>query len=144
VSVLDEAWGRVSTWYRECRPLCRWIPVVAWMGVIFFLSAQPRLPSPPSPVLAKILEKGGHTLEYAVLASLVWLAMGQRTPLLAWVLSVAYAISDEYHQSFVPGRNPDPVDALFDATGAALALLVWWGALRWRRARERRRRDGGP
>jgi len=142
MSVLGDAWGRVSTWYRDCSPPCRWIPVVVWMGVIFALSAQPQLPSPPSPFWDKILEKGGHTFEYAVLASLLWLAVGQRRPLLAWVVAVVYAISDEYHQSFVPGRDPDPVDALFDAAGAALALLAWWGAFRWRRSRKARRRDG--
>jgi VanZ family protein len=142
MSALDDAWARLSTWYRECRPLWRWIPVVAWLAVIFILSAQPNLPSPPSPFWDKITEKGGHTLEYVVLASLLWLAMGRRAPLLVWVLAVLYAVSDEYHQSFVPGRDPDPVDALFDAMGAALALLVWWGALRWRRSRQMRRQNG--
>jgi VanZ family protein len=144
MSVVDDVWGRVTAWYQACSPLCRWIPVVAWMGVIFALSAQPHLPSPPSPFLDKILEKGGHTLEYAVLASLLWLAMGQRRPVLAWAVAVIYAISDEYHQSFVPGRTPDPVDALFDAMGAALALLAWWGLLRWRRSRGGRRQSDSP
>jgi VanZ family protein len=143
MSVLGSTWERVSTWYRECRPLCRWIPVVVWMALIFALSAQPHLPSPPSPFWSKVLEKGGHTLEYAVLGALIWPALGGRMPMLAWVLAVAYAVSDEYHQSFVPGRHPDAMDALFDATGAALAvLLLWWGTFRRRRARVERRRDG--
>lgn len=144
MSVLGDAWVRVSTWYRECRPWCRWIPAMVWMGVIFALSAQPHLPSPPSPFWDKILEKGGHTLEYAVLASLLWLATGQRRPFMVWAVAVVYAISDEYHQSFVPGRDPDVVDALFDASGAALALLVWWGVLRWRRSRDARRQSDSP
>jgi VanZ family protein len=113
------------------------------MAVIFVLSAQPKLPSPPSPFWSDILEKGGHALEYAVLAGLIWLGLGRRWPVLAWGLAVAYGISDEFHQSFVPGRHPDPMDVLFDATGAALAaLLLWWGRSRRRGSPQAGRHDG--
>jgi len=41
----------------------------------------------------------------------------------AWVLAVLYALTDEFHQSFVPGRHPSLLDVLvFDAAGAAIAL----------------------
>jgi VanZ family protein len=137
MTVLDSVWGRVSAWYDERPGWCRWVPVVLWMAMIFFLSAQPQLPSAPSPFWDDLLKKGSHALEYAVLGTLVWFAVGRRWPLLAWVLAVAYAISDEYHQSFVPGRHPDPVDVGFDALGAALAVfLLWW--------RGRARRGGLP
>ncbi len=133
MSVLGNVWGRVSAWYDECPWWCRWIPVAVWMAVIFILSAQPKLPSAPSPFWDDLMKKGSHMLEYAVLSALVWFALGRRTPLLAWGLAVAYAISDEYHQYFVPGRQADPMDVLFDALGAALAvLLLWWGRSRRR------------
>lgn len=56
-----------------------------------------------------------------------------RAALLAWGLSVMYAVSDEWHQTFVPTRVGTPWDVLIDAAGAALGLALaglWW---RWRR-----------
>ena len=55
--------------------------------------------------------------------------MGTRegtAPIGAWAAAVAYAISDEVHQWFVPGRQSDPIDVLLDATGAAVGLAGWW------------------
>ena len=44
---------------------------------------------------------------------------------LAWLLAVTYALSDEFHQSFVPGRNPSILDVfIFDGLGAAIGLLL--------------------
>lgn len=45
---------------------------------------------------------------------------------MAWGLSVLYALSDEYHQTFVPGRNGTFVDLLIDASGALVGLLLFW------------------
>lgn len=141
MSVLASVRARVWEWYEKCPGWRRWIPVAAWMAVIYVLSAQAKLPSPPSPFWHGVMEKGGHTLEYAVLSALVWFALGRRMPLLTWGLAVAYAVSDEVHQSFVPGRNPDPVDVGFDAVGAALAvLLLWW----WRSSRRQSSLEGRP
>lgn len=145
MSVLGSVWGRVSTWYNKWPSPCRWIPVVGWMAVIFALSAQPHLPSAPSVFWDAILKKASHMLEYAVLAALTWLALGKRAPLLAWSLAAAYAVSDEYHQSFVPGRQADPLDVLLDVTGAALAvLLLRWGTSRRCVSQQARRRDAAP
>ncbi|MCX7707278.1 MAG: VanZ family protein, partial [Anaerolineae bacterium] len=60
---------------------------------------------------------------------------GVRRPgLWAFVLALLYAFSDEFHQSFVPGRHPDPLDILTDAAGAGAALAwVQWRARRGKR-----------
>ena len=113
-------------------PLLRyWLPPVLWMGVIFILSAQPTLPHHPEALLDLVLKKAGHMMGYGILAFLLWRAFSRgqgalsRSALVAaFVVSVLYAASDEYHQSFVPGRNGTPVDVGFDVVGALVALLV--------------------
>jgi VanZ family protein len=56
---------------------------------------------------------------------------------LAFVASVVYAVVDEWHQSFVAGRNASLSDVIVDVIGAGLMLLVigWWSLLRARRSR---------
>jgi VanZ family protein len=101
------------------------------MGVIFILSAQPTLPHHPDTVLDLILKKAAHMIEYGILAFLLWRALSRGRGALsrlalvtAFVVSVLYAASDEYHQTFVPGRNGTPVDVGIDAVGALAAVLV--------------------
>jgi VanZ family protein len=119
-----------------------WGPVVAWMALIFFLSAQAQLPTPRQHWLDVVLEKSAHTLEYAVLAALLLRALGARgqelrrafgvAVLLAWL----YALTDEFHQRFVPGRSADWSDIVFDWLGAVAGAGLWlhvWTA-RHRRA----------
>jgi VanZ family protein len=45
-------------------------------------------------------------------------------------------LTDELHQSFVPGRSADPLDVLADCAGALLGIALWHGAGRWRRWRQ--------
>ena len=66
-------------------------------------------------------------LGYGLLATSYWYGFGFRRnrSWLAWLLAVLYASADEFHQSFVPGRHPSPVDVfLFDGGGAAIMLLI--------------------
>ena len=101
------------------------------MGIIFTLSAQPTLPHHPDALSDLILKKAGHMGEYGFLALLLWRALSRRRGtfshsalVTAFVVSVLYAASDEYHQTFVPGRNGNLVDVAVDAVGALIALLV--------------------
>jgi VanZ family protein len=100
------------------------------MGLIFFLSAQPRLPSVLPPGLPQIQDVVGHFTVYAVLVVLVWRAFQgarMRHPFL-WALgaTVLYSITDEFHQSFVPNRHPDVFDLATDFAGAVTALVIVW------------------
>ena len=98
-----------------------WAPPLLLMAVIFFFSAQPDLNSGFG-TLDLIGRKIIHASEYGLLTFLWWRAL--RNPALAFVIAIAYAATDEFHQHFVSGRHGTPVDILIDATGAAIAVLL--------------------
>ena len=105
-----------------------WLPPILLMGVIFFLSGQPSLDSGLGWV-DEVGRKLVHFGEYALLCFLWWrlLRTGMpagRAALLACLVSIAYAATDEFHQSFVDGRDGSPVDWAIDAAGAAAAALA--------------------
>jgi VanZ family protein len=115
--------------WRQGHPrFIRWALVLAWMALIFFLSAQPDLPRPDSDWLDLLVSSGAHFFFYAVLALLLNWALGNGVVglTLAFGLALLYGVSDEFHQSFVPGRVPDLLDLVSDGLGAALALAAWW------------------
>jgi VanZ family protein len=101
----------------------RLAPPLALMGVIFFFSAQPDL-STGLGVWDTILRKATHMAEYGLLWWLWHRALGFRHPAVAVAITLAYAATDEFHQTFVHGRHGTPVDVLIDATGVAIAIVL--------------------
>lgn len=123
-----------------------------WMGVIFAMSAMPgdisgdqsgRLTrllmavldavfgsavkiSPKT--LELLVRKGAHMAEYAVLFVLYRRALrlsgAKRPGAAALLMCMAYAATDEFHQSFVDDRGPSPVDVMIDTAGAAAAWAL--------------------
>jgi VanZ family protein len=104
-------------------PVFRFAPPLALMGVIFFFSAQPDL-STGLGTWDLILRKAAHMAEYGLLWFLWYWALEIRSPLPAVAITLAYAASDEFHQSFVEGRHGTPVDVLIDAAGVAIAVAI--------------------
>ncbi len=114
-----------------------WFVVFGWMGLIFFLSSQSSLPVLPESWLDLLIKKLAHATAYGILFVL-WCNALRTTPLktqwlvlFALTLTFGYAISDEYHQTFVPGRHGQALDVLIDTTGA-LAVFV---AVNWKQKR---------
>jgi VanZ family protein len=70
------------------------------------------------------VKKLGHMTEYAILTLLLEEALPSRSIGLAWVFAVLYAATDEWHQTFVPGRNGWFGDVVIDAAGAYAAMLA--------------------
>lgn len=77
-------------------------------------------------------DKLGHGLLYAVLAATAIFAMisvpprkALQTGLLVVLFCLLYGITDEFHQSFVPGREPSGGDLLADTAGSAVAVALW-------------------
>jgi VanZ like family len=113
----------------------RYLAPLALMGAIFLVSAQPDLTTGLG-LVDLIGRKVLHAAEYGALFWLWWRAFGFRRGVAAALITIAYAGTDEYHQTFVEGRHGTPVDAAIDAAGIPLALLA---DRVWRLRRDRRR-----
>lgn len=153
MAVLDggRVWGRV------------WLygPLAAWMAFIFFASTGALSGEKTSRIIRPLLlwlfpdiddekialahfvtRKVAHFLEYGVLALLAarafskspGRALSRRWFAASLLLVVAYALADEYHQSFVPSRGASLYDSLIDTLGGLTALLLYYA---WRNRRGR-------
>jgi VanZ family protein len=95
--------------------------VIAWAAVIFALSSIPHLGTGLG-TWDTVLRKGAHVTEYAILGLLLLRAVGRELP--AFLIGVAYAITDEVHQHFVQGRHASPVDVAIDSAGILLGIVL--------------------
>ena len=100
-----------------------WILVFIWASFIFFLSHQPFLKSDFPNQLDFILRKIAHFSEYAILTWLLIRALkeygltNRKILILAISMSFLYAVSDEYHQTFILGRQGAFRDVFIDSVG---------------------------
>ncbi len=118
-------------------PLIEWLPIILWAAVIFTFSTSgfsaantsrivtPMLKwlfpaiSPASLGVANALvRKAAHFTEYGILFWLLIRGPLKGRPIIAMGICVLYALSDEGHQIFVPGRGPSFYDVALDSTGA--------------------------
>jgi len=141
----------------------RYAPLVLWAALIFIGSGNVLSAAHTSIVLRAVrwlfpnardeslavfhllVRKAGHLTEYAVFATLAARAFRASSHDLLrrhWVgcsllLAVVYALSDEWHQSFVPSRTASIYDSLIDSAGALIALTIIW-------LRHRKSEPNGP
>ena len=129
-----------------------WLPVLVWLGLIFVgstdaLSAEqtsrflvpflrwfdPQISGATIAAIQLIIRKLGHITEYAILAMLLWRGLRRGTRLhakmsilfsLAWLAAAIFAVTDEFHQSFVPSRTASPLDVMIDICGAVVGLAI--------------------
>ena len=113
--------------------------VFVWMAVIFLFSHNPNSNEITEHYFGLwnyLVRKSAHLTEFAILFFLLRWALADLNPLERWnlrpqvvalVITVLYAASDEWHQSFVPGRSASLGDVLIDSAGAALAWVLWTG-----------------
>ena len=116
-----------------------WGPALLYMALIFVLSSQSKLPTAPG-IFG--WDKLQHLIAYGVMGILLFRA-ASLSPLArasayrqAFVIGAIYGALDEYHQSFVPGRNMDFMDWATDVIGLLLGLAILEIA-------RRRNRNGG-
>ena len=109
-----------------------WAPAIAVMAVIFVLSSQSGLRVSDDAAVDKPFRVTGHLLAFGTLAATFLFALSwRRRPrlrdaLIAFGLTVAYGLLDEWHQSFVPDRTGRLDDVVTDAIGALIGLVVAW------------------
>ena len=101
--------------------LSRWLPVLLWAGLIFGLSSIPALGTGLG-VWDLVLRKCAHATEYAVLGFLLLRAIGRELP--ALLAGIAYAITDEVHQTFVHARHGAVYDVAIDALGVLAGVYA--------------------
>lgn len=136
--------------WARLRPWRDWALLLAWMALIYRLSATPDLKTVPlaqrfhllpatigvelTNLLELLLRKAAHMAAFGLLAWFAFRALAATFP--AWArgrllaaafgLALLYAISDEWHQSFVPTRYGSLRDVAIDTAGATIALLIIW------------------
>lgn len=105
-----------------------WFPVFCWMGVLFCLSSIPNLRVAESNFWDEILRSGAHFIFYGIGYFLFFRAINfgrqAKNFWLPLVLTFAYALFDEIHQTFVPTRSFQLQDLAVDFAGAAIGGLI--------------------
>lgn len=120
------------------RLLTAWMAVVAWALVIFYFSTLSNL-STNLGTWDFILRKMVHAAEFGILCYLLWRALRLHLAspgiavIMAATVSLIYAASDEYHQTFVQGRSGKITDVGFDLTGIMIVVLLIGIHYRYRR-----------
>jgi len=127
----------------EIAPLVEWIPVLVWGALIFTLSTSafsaantgkiidpllrwliPGISAASVDVGHMLTRKAAHFTEYGILFWLLIRGPMKERPYLALMLCVVYALTDEGHQVFVPGRTASLYDVALDSTGALFSHFL--------------------
>ena len=105
----------------------RWLPAFLLMLIIFAFSSRTNSELPNFHSWDYFIKKGAHAFGYGLLA-LSYMYMfnwDKKRYWLAWLLAILYSATDEFHQSFVPGRHSAVSDVLlFDNLGAIITLTL--------------------
>ena len=127
------------------------LPVIFWMGFIFWMSTDTfssqntssfletalrfflsKISSQEIDLIHGIIRKSGHVIEYFVLGLLLFRAFrgssvrswNWRWSVFAMMIVALWAAGDEFHQSFTPTRTASVVDVIIDTAGGALAQFA--------------------
>ena len=108
-----------------------WLPFIVWAVVIYSFSSNPTVKTSEIHWQDFVIKKSAHVVEYFIFSLLLYRAIkksqlkmeNKNIILLVIVVAFLYGLSDEFHQSFTPGREPHLRDALIDTGGSALFFV---------------------
>lgn len=109
--------------------LSLWTPVLFWMIVIFTFSSIQVGSTSEFYWKDFVVKKTAHIFEYGILATLVYRALinskieKKKAMWYSVLFAFIYGLTDEFHQSFTPGRGPKFTDVLIDTTGASIFIF---------------------
>ena len=112
-----------------------WVPPIIWACVIFVVSAHPLAKTSQIYWKDFIIKKTAHMIEYGIFAALIYrglVASGVKknnAGIYSILLALLYGVTDEFHQSYTPGREPRVRDVVFDTIGAILTIYSIWNLL---------------
>lgn len=113
-----------------------WLPSVAWMLLIFFLSSRASVRVSDTQAVQFLFFKTLHVVEYAILYVLLFRSLKNTYPAPLWksrynafLIAVVYGMTDEVHQMFVPTREGAFRDVIIDTIGITLSAIYLWKLL---------------
>jgi VanZ family protein len=114
--------------------LKNWGPFTLIVVVIFIFSSIPKRELPDLAQADIVIKKGAHMVGYFLLALSSWygLRWDKKKWWLAWLMAVIYACTDEFHQSFVPGRTALLSDVAIDSIAAGVAIFIKYVLTKYR------------
>jgi VanZ family protein len=102
------------------------LPVLIWLAVIYVLSSFPGTNYPKEP---QIFSWTAHAAQFFVLGYLVAQCLGKKgvaSFIFAFFFCLLYAASDEWHQTFVVGRQASLIDWGVDGVGSIVGILGYF------------------
>lgn len=109
-----------------------WLPPIIWMNLIFLLSSKTRIGVSEVQIFNFIIFKTLHIIEYAILYLLLFRGFylstkkkpTSKTYIMAFIIAVLYASSDEIHQTFIPTREGTIRDIFIDTIGISFMYIL--------------------
>ena len=107
----------------KVKKIIKFIPSILWVAVIFYFSSRSTTGIGTNRTDRFLILKSFHLIEYSFLAFLLSFAIIKKK----WIIVIAYlyAISDEFHQSFIPGRTSRFRDTLIDLIGIFIGIFIF-------------------
>ncbi len=112
-----------------------WLPLIIWVLVIFAFSSYPTTKASQIDWQDFAIKKTVHIIEYAILATITYRALRgsgiekKKAGYYSMIFAAFYGATDEFHQSFTPGREAKLRDVIFDTIGGVLAIYAIWKLL---------------
>lgn len=110
---------------RNFKLITNWLPVLLWAAVIFYFSSLKQIKVSDFLFWDFLTKKIAHVAEYVILYALLYRATNKNF-ILAYIVTVLFAATDEFHQTFIPGRSGTPLDLGFDSSGANISAYLLW------------------